>query len=234
MSTLRVTNIQHPNAEDPAIELSPSGGVLLSGAGDVPSGSTGVPWFLPYPEPGEAFGTQAVKDLADAVADGLDAAGGLVAVKSAIFTGVQTESVVSGANVAITGLSITHEVADVANRLVLTGTIGRAGISAVRPADVALLFAEDGTPIGIGDASSSRGRFTAGGRSHEPTGSRVTQSLAATIVITPGAGSKDYTLRLANASSGNGTVFVNRSQNDDNNPLGARTISSLVLMEVKV
>ena len=75
MSTLRVTNIQHPNAEDPAIELSPSGGVLLSGAGDVPSGSTGAPWFLPYPEPGEAFGTQAVEDLADAVADGLSAAG---------------------------------------------------------------------------------------------------------------------------------------------------------------
>jgi hypothetical protein len=58
--------------------------------------------------------------VANAVAAGLSAAGGLVDVKSAIFTGTQTGSVAAGGSLAITDLSITHEVADASNKLIIS------------------------------------------------------------------------------------------------------------------
>ncbi|MGA1517234.1 MAG: alpha/beta hydrolase fold domain-containing protein, partial [Phycisphaerales bacterium] len=57
-------------------------------------------------------------ELIDASAD-LFGGGGLVAVKHALFTGTQTASVSTGADFAITDLSITHTLADSSNKLII-------------------------------------------------------------------------------------------------------------------
>ena len=57
-------------------------------------------------------------------ADGSVTGIGLVAVKHALFTGTQTNSTASGADFAITDLTITHAVADASNKLILMATCG--------------------------------------------------------------------------------------------------------------
>src|SRR6056297_532075 len=52
------------------------------------------------------------------------APGGLVAVKSALKTDTFSASVGAGGNVAVTDLSITHEVSDPANKLIISAFFG--------------------------------------------------------------------------------------------------------------
>ncbi|HEY7824824.1 MAG TPA: hypothetical protein VIG24_18435 [Acidimicrobiia bacterium] len=160
-------------------------------------------------------------------------AGGLVAVKSATFTGTQTASVTAGSNVAVSDLSITHEVADAANRLIISAFIGAAGSSFGR-AQVGLAV-DDGTGlIAIGDAAASRSRVTAGGRVAGSTDSEVVAMPSVTFVHTPGAGSKTYTVRAINIRSVTETLYINRSASDGAFADLPRAVSSLVIQEVKV
>ena len=199
---------------------------------------TGAPWNIPFLD-----GTELVRaypdfseDLADAVADGLSAAGGLVAVKSAIFTGTQDNATAAGANFAVTNLEITHEVADPANRLIISAFLGAAANSEGR-GQVGLAI-HDGTDlIAIGDAALNRSRVTAGGNV-QGTGvslsTRVVTMPSVTFVHTPGAGSKTYTVRAINIRGDTRTLFINRSENDVNSEFFPRAVSSLVIQEVKV
>ena len=115
---------------------------------------TGAPWNIPYVE-----STDLVSDwptdslaLANAIDAGLDAAGGLVAVKHALFTGTQTNSTAAGANFAVTDLTITHTLADSANKLIISAYIGLLGGS--------LQLGEvGGTPLPI-DATVTGHRLT--------------------------------------------------------------------------
>ena len=200
---------------------------------------TGAPWNLPYPLPTDLVrdGADAIKDLAEATADGLDAAGGLVAVKHVLKTDPFTASVAAGGNVAVTGtnaLSITHEVADAANRLIITAFFGSAA-SSEQQANVALAV-HDGTGlIGVGGADGNRvqagsGGFALGGA----TSARVIQTPNVTFIHTPGAGSKAYTVRVLNISTSTRTLYVNRQENDNDTTFSARTVSGLIIQEVKV
>ena len=158
--------------------------------------------------------------------------GGLVAVKSAIFTGTQVASVTSGNNLSVTDLSITHEVADSANKLIISAFLGAAA-NAEQTANVGIAV-HDGTGlIAIGDAAGSRTRMTAGGRIGA---SSTLQGLpiCVTFVHTPGSGSKTYTLRAVNHSQLTRTVYINRLEDDFDDARRPRTVSSLVIQEVKV
>ena len=97
-------------------------------------------------------------------ADGSVTGGGvIVAVNHALFTGTQTNSTGSGANFAVTDLSITHTLADASNKLIISAYFGAAANSQGY-GNVGIAVADDGTLIGIGDAASSRTRVGAGGR----------------------------------------------------------------------
>ena len=199
---------------------------------------TGAPWNLPYPLPTDLVrdGAQAIEDLAEATADGLSAAGGLVAVKSAIFTGTQTNSTAAGANFAVTDLSITHEVADPANKLIISAVVGVASDSLGRSA-VSIFVAVDGTPINVGDADGARSRIASGGKTYPRGAARAAEAgtnPSLISVYTPGAGSKTYTLRALNPATQTLTLFINRTVADNNNEGGMRAVSSLVIQEVKV
>ena len=196
---------------------------------------TGAPWNIPYLD-----GTELVRaypdfseDLADAVADGLSAAGGLVAVKSAIFTGTQTNSTAAGANFAVTDLTITHEVADPANKLIISAFLGAAASSFQR-GEVGIAIHDGAGLIAIGDVDGSRTRLTAGGRLTTSGDVVVATMPSVTFVHTPGAGEKTYTVRAFNVEGAAATIFINRTQNDANQASRQRAVSSLVIQEVKV
>ena len=159
--------------------------------------------------------------------------GGLVAVKSAIFTGTQSASVTTGANVAVTDLSITHEVADASNKLIISAFLGSAGNSSGY-GQVGIAVHDGTSLIAIGDADGSRTRVTAGGQIVSSSNSNVTTMPSVTFVHTPGAGSKTYTVRAINIRSDTRTLYINRSEGDADNANTPRAVSSLVIQEVKV
>jgi hypothetical protein len=170
-----------------------------------------------------------VPDAAD-----VDAAGGLVAVKSALFTGTQTNSTAAGANFAVTSLSITHTLADAANKLIISAYFGAAG-SSVGFGQVGIAVADDGTLIGIGDGSGSRTRVGAGGMT-APTGSGQNVTMpSVTFVYAPGdAAEHTYTVRAINIQETTRTLYINREESDSNNANRPRASSGFVIQEVKV
>ena len=176
------------------------------------------------------------EDLADAVDAGLVAAGKLVAVKSAIFTGVQSQSLSNGGNTAITNLSITHSLSDSSNRLIIS-FFGLLGPQQERDSIGAAVF-NGSNFLAIGDADADQTRVTNGGgriststNDHPgavPVSFSFVHSPQTTSAVT-------YVAHVFNVAGGNRTVFVNRSTTEIPGSSSApRGVSSLVIQEVKV
>jgi hypothetical protein len=179
-------------------------------------------------------GADDIKDLAEATADGLDAAAGLVAVKHALFTGTQTNSTAAGANFAVTSLSITHTLADAANKLIISAYFGAAAGSNQR-GNVGIAVADDGTLVAIGDAAGIRARVTAGGSVVGSGNNLVVAMPSVTFVYEPNdANEHTYTVRAINIDDGTRTVYINRSERDGDNEFEPRTTSGFVIQEVRV
>jgi hypothetical protein len=197
---------------------------------------TGAPWNIPYVAPSDLVRDYPSdsEDLADAIADGLDAAGGLVAVKHALFTGTQSASTLAGANFAVTDLSITHTLADAANKLIISAYLGAAA-STDGIGRVGLAVADDGTLIAIGDADGSRTRVGAGGAISPSSSNNVLTMPSVTFVYAPGdAVAHTYTVRAINIRSGTETLFINRSELNSDNEGHPCATSGFVIQEVKV
>jgi L-serine deaminase len=197
---------------------------------------TGAPWNIPYVDPTDLVRDypQASEDLADAIADGLSAAGGLVAVKHALFTGVQTNSTAGSANFAVDDLSITHTLADASNKLIISAYIGAAGTSQ-GPGNVGIAVADTGTLIGIGNAASSRTRVGAGGIVDFAGGNQVVTMPSVTFVYEPGdTASHTYTVRAINIDGSTRTLYINRNEADADGAGSPRASSGFVIQEVKV
>jgi hypothetical protein len=196
---------------------------------------TGAPWNIPYVAPSDLVRDYPSdsEDLADAIADALDAAGGLVAVKHALFTGTQTNSTAAGANFAVTDLSITHEVADAANKLIMSAFFGAAASSAQRGQVGIAVF--DGTDLlAVGDAAGDRTTVTAGGQVSAGASGVLVAMPSVTFVHTPGTGSKTYTVRAINIAATTRTLYINRSEADVDTEDYSRASSGFVIQEVKV
>ena len=160
--------------------------------------------------------------------------GGLVAVKHALFTGTQTNSTAAGANFEVTDLSITHTLADAANKLIISAYFGAAASSAGFGI-VGIAVADDGTLIGIGDAGGSRRRVAAGGFVSEASGAQTVTMPSVTFVYLPGdTNAHTYTVRAINIRTDTRTVFINRSENDSDSGGLSRASSGFVIQEVKV
>jgi hypothetical protein len=158
----------------------------------------------------------------------------LVAVKHALFTGVQSNSTAAGANFAVTNLSITHTLADASGKLIISAYFGAAGSTNQR-GEVGIAVADDGTLIGIGDADGSRTRVGAGGRSSANTSSLIVSSPSVTFVYEPGdTASHTFDVRAINIHTSTQTVYINRTEGDANNAENPRASSGFVIQEVKV
>lgn len=160
-------------------------------------------------------------------------AGSIIAVKHAIFTGIQDASVTAGNNVAVTDLSITHEVANSSNKLIISAFFGALGDSS----DFARggIAVHDGTGlIGVADEAGIRTLVSSGGIPSGTSGAFVVSKPSIQFVHTPGAGSKTYTVRAINIDTSTNTMFINRTRADANVLAAPRTVSSLVIQEVAV
>jgi hypothetical protein len=197
---------------------------------------TGLPWEIPYLD-----GTELVRDypaaseaLAVATAAGLSAAGGLVAVKHALFTGTQSASVAGSANVAVTNLSITHTLAAATNKLIISTYLGVVGTTA-GSGQVGLAVADGGTLIGIGGADGIRTRVGAGARVAQNAGNEIVSMPSLTFVYEPGdTAAHTFDVRAINVQSVTRTLYINRNERDDNNAFNPRASSGFVIQEVKV
>jgi hypothetical protein len=166
------------------------------------------------------------------------ALGGLVAVKSAIFTGTQSATVAAGNNAAVTDLTITHACADAANKLVLTANMGRvwnqtADLDAKGRVGVAF---HDGTGlIGVGTGVGSRTAVGAHVQTVATSGANLGGPVSLSLVHTPGdTTSRTYTVRVVNATSQSNSLLVNRTLSDGDNANTPRTAATFTLMEVRV
>ena len=159
--------------------------------------------------------------------------GGLVAVKHAIFTGTQTNSTAGSGNFAVTDLSIVHETADAANKLIISAFLGVAA-SDVNNGNVGLAIHDGTNLIAIGASPGSRVAVSAGGLVAGSGTSEVVTMPSITFVHTPGAGSKTYTVRAINIRASTQTIYINRSVADGDNAAYSRGVSSLVIQEVSV
>jgi len=157
--------------------------------------------------------------------------GGLLQVVSTTKTDVFSASVAGGASVDVTGLSITHEVSNPSNKLLIMGNFGTAGNSVNVPM-VGIGVKEDSTFLAVGDTSGSRNEYTAGGRMAGATDSSVSSPISFQFLHTPGAGSKTYQITAHNGRADTRTLYVNRSPADADSAEGARTVSTLTIMEV--
>jgi hypothetical protein len=192
---------------------------------------TGAPWNIPYAEPADLVRDWPAlsEDVADAVAAGLSAAGGLVAVKYAIRTA--PESFSSGTTWHNIGdLSITHEVSDPSNRLIITGTVGvgSTDASGVVESNYAIAVFDGTNRLALGDAPTGVA-VTSGGKRHGNLAD-ASHNTTLTIVHTPGSGSKTYTLQARAVTTAE--LFINRTRDDGSS--SPRGVSTLTIMEVKV
>ena len=192
---------------------------------------TGAPYFIPFADPTDLVRDWPAlsEDVAEAVADGLDAAGGLVATGHALKTDAFSASVAVGAVTLITGLEVTITPSDAGNNLLVVANVQTAKSSNSRP--LITVFRDD-SPILIGDAAGSRLRVSAMGFEVANLGQTLT------VVGVVAAGSTSATtfdvrighLRTAAAD----TVRVNQSDSDADNAGFGRAVSSLTVLEVKV
>jgi len=159
--------------------------------------------------------------------------GGLVAVKDVLKTDTFSASLSAGANIAVPDLSITHEVSDPANKLIISAFFGQTAES-VGVGSVGIAVNDGSGLINIGDAAGSLTRTTAGNRSSAGNNDATGNSLSFSYVHTPGSGSKTYTVHALNPYTTTQTVYVNRSDGDLSAPNTLRAVSSLVIQEVAV
>ena len=198
---------------------------------------TGAPWNLPYVEPSDLVRDYPAADEAQAlaVAAGLSAAGGLVAVKSAIFTGVQTNSTGSGANFAVTDLTLTHEVADAANSVVLYAIVNGSSDTSTTRVSFAGAIAAGGSLLTLGGAAADRRRVATATTGSSSFPNLSIHSVPLLAVHAPGVTtSVTYDVRVINATANTQTLYVNRGTGDGADANNVRAASILVLMEVKV
>ncbi len=199
--------------------------ILVSSADD-----TGSPWNLPYPDGGSAGSlAKTIEDLAEATADGLDAAGN-AGIGSNVVQTVKTDvfSTTSTSFTAVTGLTATitptSDTAKVLVSVTLQGNVrndeGRLGMRLLRGA----------TPISVGNLEGSRAQTSATLSGGDSTGVQGSGTLTTVFVDAPAVDvATTYSVEIFAST---GTVAVNTSAADNNVFSAGRSASSITLIEV--
>jgi hypothetical protein len=189
---------------------------------------TGAPWNIPYVENADLVSDWPADSLlvANAVAAGLSAAGGLVAVAS--VTKTDTFSMSSSTFADVTGLTVSITPQDDSHKIFVIATVECSVLDST--AQLRLRLMRGATPIAIGDAAGSRPIGTSFGAVSE---TYLVTNKAMTVLDSPNTDlAVTYAVQIASTSAA--AVYVNRSPADTDNTFHPRVVSSLTLMEVKV
>jgi hypothetical protein len=191
--------------------------------------NTGAPWNIPYADPTDLVRDWPAlsEDVAEAVADGLDAAAFVKQVVQTVKTDTFTTS--SSTYTDVTGLAAIITPKSATSRVLVIVNITGASQSATSDAAAQFQLVRDSTAIALGDADSSRTRATTA-LSTRNTEIRVIMNATATFMDSPGvATATTYKVQTRAAA---GTIYVNRSENDSDAAVSTRTTSSITLIEV--
>jgi hypothetical protein len=192
---------------------------------------TGAPWNIPYVEAADLVSDWPADSLAlaNAIADGLDDAGRIIAVKHVLKTDTFSSSLAVGSSVAITGLSISHAVSNSSNAVILIADVN-GSFSAGNSFGATL--AADGTLISRGDAAGNRVRIGSAATGLLDTGTQNVILMAEHLPAS--TSSVTYDVRLTAWTDSTYTWYCNRARTDTDSGGTVRPASSLTLLEVRV
>jgi hypothetical protein len=152
---------------------------------------------------------------------------GQVPVQIVSVTKTDTFSTSSTSYVAVTCLSATITPTNSANKILVMMQISGGAASG---GSWHGQMQRNGTAIGVGDAAGSRRQDSFG--SVDTNGNDFTLGSPFIFLDSPATTSAVTYQVYINAGDGSGTMYVNRSSVDSNDNNGARTSSSIVLMEI--
>ena len=196
---------------------------------------TGAPWNIPYVDPTDLVRDypQASEDLAEAIADGLDAAGN-AGIGSNVVQTVKTDvfSTTSSSYTDITGLTATITPSSATSKILVVAQMS-VGISETDGATVYLRLNGGNSSDYVGDTAGSRTR-AAGMIRHQNAdlyAAAVTQNIVLAYLDSPSSASAvTYAAQIFRS---NGTAYINRAGQDADAAEQARLSSSITLIEVE-
>lgn len=161
--------------------------------------------------------------------------GSVKQVLSTTKTDTFSASVATGANTAITGLSVTITPSSATSKILVTymvnGSLDLAG-GASGNNGILTTLKRGATSIGVGDAAGSRQRISANSGGAISTAA-VGLASGTTFLDSPATTSATtYSINISHTSGATQTIYVNRSGTDADNNGYFRTISSITVMEV--
>lgn len=194
--------------------------------------TTGSPWYIPY-----VAGTDLVADwptdsqeLAEAVADGLDAAQIVRQVVSDTKDDTYAVSLAAGGvdTVNVTGLEAVITPGDTYNQVLVIASVNLA-LSSTSAGPGFVLY-RDSTAIAVGASAGSRTPITA----MAYHGTAQSMGVATMMFLdTPNTTSATtYGVRLFNSLSASATVRVNRTQTDTDSAQYGRALSTITAIEI--
>ena len=158
-------------------------------------------------------------------------AGHILQTVSATKTDTQTASLSAGGSIAVTGLSLNITPSSSSNKILLFATVNGAR-SGNLPL-ISWIFKRDSTAIGIGDASSNRGRTTAGSIATSSDANAIS-SVSSNYMDSPATTSQiTYSIDIFNTSGASRTLYVNHAAAGADDAGGARQISTITAMEIQ-
>jgi hypothetical protein len=194
---------------------------------------------IPYVESGDlvagypAVSQSLAQEVSDQLALKLDVSAytpsKIAQIVSTAKTDTFTASLATTAITTITGLSVSITPSVNTSKVLLFVNIS-AGSSG---SDISPMYIveRDGTPIGVGDAAGSRTRVTFGADLYLTTAGM--QTAAITYLDSPATTSAiTYTVDVMHTSNSTQTVYVNRSQADNDLARRGRAISTITAIEV--
>jgi hypothetical protein len=204
---------------------------------------TGLPWELPYPLPTDLVrdGADAIKDLAEATASGLDdldtaidnipvLAGIGSNVVQAVKTNTQASGTGGGGVTTVAGLTCTITPTSASSKLLII--VNWSGATSSGSAGVNVVLLRNATAVGVGGVDGSRRQVTFGGNGNALSGT-VLQSGSGCFLDSPSTTSSvSYTIQIHNAAADSRTLYVNRSAGDGNSNPSGRSITSITAIEV--
>ena len=156
-------------------------------------------------------------------------AGSILQVVSATKTDTYTETLPSGGESSnIPGLSVTITPSSATSKIFITCDLVSSTSAGTGQGSMAWLR-RDSTDIALGDGSGSRKRVTT---SALVNNDQLASSSFSFLDSPATTSATTYYVRLAHASSISRVVFVNRSNQDSDSALYARTVSTITAWEV--